>query len=362
MASQKHIVIVESFYTGSHRYWCDSLKKYLTSDVTLLHLPGRHWKWRMSAAAVELAEKANGLERLPDVFLVSDLIDVCDFKALLKPGLREVPVVLYMHENQVVYPFQTTGEERNRDRHYGMVNYKSVLCADEIWFNSQFHKDIFCREMKTFLSPFPESSRHINRLEKKITVSYVVPLGIDTAELESMRKPADEKPTILWNHRWEFDKNPTLFFDALVQLDKDGLDFDLIVCGEQYSQQPPVFEEMRIRLAKHIIHWGYYDSRADYVRALWQSNILPVTSNQEFFGLSVMEAAYCGCTPVLPNRLSYPEIYPQSVFYKADNELYGKLKELIQTRNYLDVSKTLGNFAWEQVAQKYEEGFTRLLG
>ena len=58
-----------------------------------------------------------------------------------------------------------------------------------------------------------------------------------------------------------------------------------------------------------IIHFGYCEKPEDYKRYLLSSDIIPVTSIQEFFGISVMEAVYCNTYPVLPNRLTYPELF-----------------------------------------------------
>jgi glycosyltransferase involved in cell wall biosynthesis len=70
---------------------------------------------------------------------------------------------------------------------------------------------------------------------------------------------------------------------------------------------PPIFEKAKSRLGHRIIHWGYADDFEEYARLLWKADILPVTSNQDFFGGSVVEAMYCGCFPMLPNRLAYSE-------------------------------------------------------
>ena len=37
-------------------------------------------------------------------------------------------------------------------------------------------------------------------------------------------------------------------------------------------------------------------------------DIIPVTSNHDFFGISVMEAVFCNVWPILPDRLSYKEL------------------------------------------------------
>lgn len=42
--------------------------------------------------------------------------------------------------------------------------------------------------------------------------------------------------------------------------------------------------------------------------------------------LDRLEATYCGCFPLVPNRLVYPEIYPKTSLYNDNSELYERLK------------------------------------
>ena len=61
-------------------------------------------------------------------------------------------------------------------------------------------------------------------------------------------------------------------------------------------------------LSDRLIQLGYVESFADYARLLWEADYVVSTAWQEFFGISVCEAAYCGCLPILPDRLNYPSL------------------------------------------------------
>ena len=103
-----------------------------------------------------------------------------------------------------------------------------------------------------------------------------------------------------------------MFFQALDCLVEEGLDFRVILAGQNFRQKPEEFEAARERLGPRIIHYGYADE-ATYTRLLWQADIVVSTAIQEFFGVAVVEAMYCHCYPILPERLSYPELIPQAV-------------------------------------------------
>jgi len=136
--------------------------------------------------------------------------------------------------------------------------------------------------------------------------------------------PNQTTPRILWNHRWEYDKNPTLFFDTLVSLSEQGVQFELVILGSATSKVPDIFKSSMEKLAGRIIHSGYLDSKDDYNQMLQSCTHLPVTSNQDFFGISAVEAIAQGCIPLLPKRLAFvehldPSLYPH-YFYTSEEE------------------------------------------
>ena len=46
------ILILEPFFTGSHKDWAEGFKFHSKHEVQILSLPGRFWKWRMHGGAI----------------------------------------------------------------------------------------------------------------------------------------------------------------------------------------------------------------------------------------------------------------------------------------------------------------------
>ena len=121
-----------------------------------------------------------------------------------------------------------------------------------------------------------------------------------------------------------------------------------------------------IRLLKDNIITSEYCSFEDYKKWLWMADILPVTSNQDFFGISVMEAIYCKTYPILPNRLSYKELYDNEKnsenFYNEDQELLKKMIHSINNhKNLPDISKETNQFNWKEIISFYDAEFEKIL-
>lgn len=361
-----NILLVEPFLAGSHKAWAEGLKQHSQHRIELLCLPGRHWKWRMHGAAISLAEQFLISGFIPDLVLVTDMLDLSVFVSLTKEKLCNTPIVLYMHENQLSYPWspQDADVEKERDHHYGFINYTSCLSATAVWFNSEYNRSSFLGELKQLLKRFPDHN-DLHRVDEVLRKSKVMPLGIDLTRLDEYKpitspsKKADV-PVVLWNHRWEFDKNPDAFFAAMRNVKEQGVPFQLVVLGENYKNAPPVFSKAKVRFAKEILHWGYAESLEEYAQWLWKADVLPVTSNQDFFGVSTVEAIYCNCHPLLPNRLAFPEhLDDVNAFYKKENELPGKLTQIFagKRNSYRDA---VSGYDWSHMAIKYDVEFARL--
>lgn len=359
------VLLVEPFFTGSHKKWAEGFKEYSSHEVEIFSLAGANWKWRMHGGSVTLSEKLNCSDFIPDLILATDMLDVATFKANLKSSLSGVPVVTYFHENQITYPWSATDEDvkKNRDNHYGFINYTTALVSDKVLFNSEYHRSSFIGALPDFLGQFPDY-RNLDTIKRIEAKSQVIPLGLALLELEKA-KPAEvnlpKRATVLWNHRWEYDKNPEEFFETLVEIKNRGWQFNLVVIGESFSKNPKIFETAKEELKEQIVQWDFVDSFQEYAKWLWQSDILPVTSNQDFFGGSIVEAMFCNVKPLLPKRLAYPEHVPESLhqtFFYEEGEVVNKLQRWIkdvsilrkqQTRTYVE------KYDWSRIALRLDE-------
>ena len=360
-----NILLIEAYYGGSHKLWADQLKHFSEHDVDILSLPARHWKWRMEGAAIELANQLKLYKQKPDLILTTSMLDLSFLKSNLPKGWHNVPTIYYMHENQLTYPVSEHDEDKmkGRDFHYGMIQYKSMLTADKVCFNSSFHKQAFFTELKKLLDRLPDFSP-LDQMGKIKAASEVLHVGVRDPKLEVEKNTL---PIVLWNHRWEYDKNPELFFRTLISM-KDELDFKLIVLGSKARVYPEIFDIAQKELSSSILHWGYVDTEAEYLSLINQSDILPVTSNQDFFGISIIESILTGATPLLPNRLVYPEHFDinqhQNLFYEREDEFQNKLKNLIQNPIQESQKNSLINkakqYLWSKQIPHYDQLFESL--
>ena len=158
------IWLLNPYHTGSHRAWAEGYAAHSRHRVRILSMTGTFWKWRMHGGALELAEQARALlatgER-PDLLLATSMVNLPAFLALVRREIAAVPVVLYMHENQLTYPPPPGAK---RDLTYGMIQHLSMLAADCVCFNSAYHMRSWFDELPRLLKHFPDYT-HLETVE-----------------------------------------------------------------------------------------------------------------------------------------------------------------------------------------------------
>lgn len=351
-----NVLVIEPYFGGSHRAWAEGYRDHSAFEVELLTLPARWWKWRMRGGFVTLAERAQTLATSgyrPDVILATDMVDLAAFRGMLPPGWSSVACVLYFHESQLTYP---DSPQMEPDLSYAFTNWTSALAADHVVFNSEYHRGVFFQELPRLLRHFPDH-RHGRRIDEVHARSTVVPVGVDVSWINPV--PSDP-PLVLWNHRWEHDKNPEEFLAAVGSI-AGHLDFRVALCGESFGNEVAEFEEAAARLGDRVEQYGH--ARLDrYIELCNRAEVVVSTSWQEFFGVAVVEAMAAGAMPVLPDRLSYPELVPSAVHTEVlygpggfESALTRAIADAALRREVVDVTAgAMQRYAWSAVAPQLD--------
>jgi len=330
-ARSARVVLIEPYFRGSHAAFAEAVRLHSRHRVVLRTLPARHWKWRMRGSALWFAGGKGGDVSIPmdaELLMCSDMVSVCDLRALLPRTLRNLPILLYFHENQLTYPLPP-GE--TRDLHYGMTNVISALAADRILFNSEYHRQDFLSAADRLLTAMPDfvPENVASIIAARSDVCY------PPVEAPLVRRPPgnpNDPPVFLWCHRWEYDKHPDQFCRALNDVADAGFYFRVVLLGEQFRERPKSLQEFADRHRERILHVGYEPDRRAYWDRLATCDVVVSTAIQENFGIAVVEALLAGCQPVLPNRLVYPEIIPQRFhehcFYDGESVLVEMLAHI----------------------------------
>jgi len=203
----------------------------------------------MHGGAITLAQKFLSQNHKPDLLLATDMLDFTTFLSLTRKTTAHIKTAIYFHENQLTYPWSPTDRDvvKQRDMHYGFINYASALTADALFFNSSYHLNSFFDELPRFLKAFPDY-KELGTVQQIQQKSSVLLLGLDLKKFDSYKLTQSENisnrpPLLLWNHRWEYDKNPNEFFRALYKLENKGYNFNVAVSGECFAQKPDIFLE-----------------------------------------------------------------------------------------------------------------------
>uniref|UniRef100_A0AAQ4S8H8 tRNA-queuosine alpha-mannosyltransferase n=1 Tax=Gasterosteus aculeatus aculeatus TaxID=481459 RepID=A0AAQ4S8H8_GASAC len=301
----------------------------------------------------------------------------------------------------------TSGSGKHlQDKGEGQNNTQEKLCSlvsDVVVFNSIFNMDSFLSSISSFMKKIPDHRpKDLDQLIRPKCVVLYYPIQfpdvsrprveykvvsrpeekLDEAPIGSGEFPSsgnhqedlhesrtDQRPVsredpgdqmkplhIVWPHRWEHDKNPELFFSTLMKLKEKEVNFNLSVLGETFSEVPGIFSEARLRLDPHILNWGFL-SRGAYLQVLLQADVVVSTARHEFFGVAMLEAVHCGCYPLCPKALVYPEIFPAEYLYSTPEQLFKQLQRLCRRPDIVRrhvVKVDTSSYSWTSLKAHYE--------
>jgi len=282
---QNKALLLSAYDAESHRHW----HQMLTSGIleyhwTVITLPAHHFYWRVRSNALSFAlEHGETLSRGYDVLIATSMLDLATLRGLV-PELVQIPALVYFHENQFNYPLRDPASE-HRINNAQFASIVTALCAKRVLFNSDYNRRTFLSGTQKFIKRMPDglSPTIPQTIEKKSAV-LPVPIHADSGFhgrsnlSESENGAAANAVDLVWAHRWEFDKQPEVLFNALEKL---------------YAT--PGFTESGVTVRLHVMGTALHD----------------------FQGLGMIEAIHQGCIPLAPNRVAYPEYIPQELLYEV---------------------------------------------
>ncbi|HED35242.1 MAG TPA: DUF3524 domain-containing protein [Gammaproteobacteria bacterium] len=315
------IWLLSAYRSQSHAAWADWLTSTFSEiDWHKLELPGRHFRWRIRGNPLSWLHQLP--PTAPDLILATSMVDLSTLKGL-HPRLANVPCIYYFHENQFAYP---TRQQQHHSVDPQMVQLYGALAADQLLFNSIYNRDSFLEGVDSLLKKLPDE------VPDNITEALKHKTGVLPVAINPIKNSATKNTgLILWNHRWEYDKAPQVFADALNLLNKSHSDFQLALLGERSQKKPDALMQIEQQHSKRIIV-NQRVSKNKYREYLSQAGIAVSTAIHEFQGLSMLEAVSAGATPVVPDDLCYQEQYAENYRYPpgSSDALAQKLADVLK--------------------------------
>ncbi|MFD2166191.1 DUF3524 domain-containing protein [Thalassotalea euphylliae] len=367
------ILLLSAYDAASHQYWREGIVEHIPEhEWTVLTLPARFFSWRVRGNSLTWAfEQKAILSQHYDLIVATSMADISGLKGLV-PSLAHIPTIVYFHENQFAYP---KTEQAFNSVEPQMLSIYSGVAANGLVFNTDFNRQTFLAGARQLLKKLPDQVPKgiVESLEAKSHVIAVPIRGCDKQCRESSNRT---QLSVVWNHRWEYDKGPILLKHIVEKALLKSLDIKFHIVGQRFRYTPVEFDEIAELLkqttSKAVLgHFGFVESRDAYYQLLRTSDVVLSTAEHDFQGLSILEAVYRGCTPLVPNKLAYPEILGQQFCYGQDSMELDKLAVLAVEKLAVYASrKQAGNslpkanverFTWPNLIGDYQSIFNEVV-
>jgi glycosyltransferase involved in cell wall biosynthesis len=358
------ILLLSAYDAPSHRRWRTALADNLPDyQWTMLTLPPRYFSWRVRGNSLTWSRDER-LKNHYDLIIATSMTDLSALRGMV-PSLAMIPTILYFHENQFAYPDNRMGP---RSVEPAILNLYSAVCADRLVFNSEYNRTTFLQGVTDFLRKMPDQvpTGIVPELSAK---SAVLPVPLEI-ECFTRRTEKDNLLTLLWNHRWEYDKGPARLLAICRELIDSKLEFRVNLLGQSFRDIPEEMDQLTQLLADtgRLGRCGFIKDINDYRTCLGQSHLVLSTAIHEFQGLSVLEGIAAGCCPIVPDRLSYPEFIATEYRYFSDDdgtspaayqqEIESAAQLILNFAEDLpEENIDLGAFSWAQQGNEYRRLF-----
>ncbi|XP_035411915.1 glycosyltransferase-like domain-containing protein 1 isoform X8 [Cygnus atratus] len=336
------VLLIEAFYGGSHKQLIDLLQEELKEECVLCTLPAKKWHWKARTAAL---------------YFMQTVPTNPNYRFMPEHKLAHLENLIGVKSNGDAYQFAgLPGQQKSRALGGLMKNsnvcHESGLCEAQPGLCTTQHEGLHSPLTAPERLNKSEASESTNPCQEEDKQHLTFNLCNIWSGMDYQQRPLH----VAWPHRWEHDKDPETFFKVLLKLKEKELPFRVSVLGECFTDVPDIFSEAKKALGSSVLHWGYLPSKDDYFQALCTADVVISTAKHEFFGVAMVEAVYCGCYPLCPKALVYPEIFPAEYLYSTPEQLFKRLQNFCKrpdiVRKHLYKGEMAG-FSWAALRGKF---------
>ncbi len=208
-------------------------------------------------------------------------------------------------------PNDFLGRQIGNDNWINHTELAMFEAYDDNFFATQYHIDLFKNK-------YTDTAQWYSNKDKFVRVGWPMEYLKETL---SRHDTSLKENLIVFPHRMTQEKQPDIFKDLAQQLPQ----YDFVFAQEKQL------------------------SKIQYHSLLGRAKMVFSANLQETLGISWYEATLCGALPLLPDRLSYKEIAPETFLYPSEwtinfeeyKKNRSKLIDMIQHRmeNYLGFQK-----------------------
>ncbi len=250
--------------------------------------------YKSSQLGAIAAEFQNGRVQPGDKFLFTDAWNPSVISVRYMSELLNIPVKLHGMWHAGSYDPQDFLGRLIGNAPWVRHAEKAMMHAyDTNWFATNFHMDMFVRNL---FGPFTKEAFEptFDEIKASMIVSRKIDLtGWPMDYLKDVLKPYSnlhKKKQIAFPHRLAPEKQLEIFNDLAAAMPE----YDWVVCQEK-------------QLTKH-----------EYHTILGESMMVFSANLQETYGISMIEGLICGAMPLVPDRLSYREMYELDFKYPSE--------------------------------------------
>nr|KAF6495117.1 glycosyltransferase like domain containing 1 [Rousettus aegyptiacus] len=357
------ILIIEAFYGGSHKQLVDLLQEDLENCV-LYTLPAKKWHWRARTSALYFSQNIPISEHYRILF-ASSVLNLTELAAL-RPDLGKLKKILYFHENQLVYPVKKCQE---RDFQYGYNQILSCLVADVVVFNSVFNMESFLTSIGKFMKLIPDHRPKDleSIIRPKCQVIYFPIKFPDVSRFMPKHKTTHLQKML--GLKGNGSTTPSM---ALPFQQEQGSSENLLKIFD--SESEPCDAAQQENLGSSLMQESYFktcssSNNSNSHHGKNKENPCDILKGVDdprrplhiVWPHRWLEAVYCGCYPLCPKDLVYPEIFPAEYLYSTPEQLSKRLQNFCKRPDIVRKHLYKGEmtpFSWAALHGKFRSLLT----